>query len=214
MIDDKVKAWLTRFWFLRGVLAALVVLAPVAAALDISRYEFLRFTHAVFVGWDKIAGWLGGVIGLVPFIPHLSAIHVNALIFFLSVGAPAAMAVIAYAAGEGLSFKKISSKNLIDKYNVINFYVMLPITISILLPNIYTLMAENDSGLLYHLVFTTLLVALAAFCILFLPGYGKGVFLFFSFLATFQILYFLPIVGDIITRFTDAVLSSNDALVP
>lgn len=85
------KRWLGTFWFLRGVLAAITIANLVPSFLPISRWELLRAFHALFVGWNEVAAYLGTLIGTLPLIPRVPAGILNALLFASSVGIPAGM---------------------------------------------------------------------------------------------------------------------------
>ncbi len=65
--EETWKSWFRRFWWLRGVTAALALTALAPTFIDLSRYEFLRAFHAVIVGWNLVTEKLGEIIGEIPF---------------------------------------------------------------------------------------------------------------------------------------------------
>ena len=91
-LGEKWKAWVERFWWLRGAAAAIAVAGTVPSFLDLKSYQFLRMFHALIVGWNKLAEQIGAWIGELVSVPPISATIVNIAIFFFSVGVPAAVA--------------------------------------------------------------------------------------------------------------------------
>jgi len=77
-----------RFWVLRGVAAAIAVMEGFDKFTSLDKYEFLRAFHALLVGWNRVAAFVGRMIGYLPFLPHYSANEVNALLFASTVGIP------------------------------------------------------------------------------------------------------------------------------
>lgn len=59
------------WWWMRGVLVVMTVLVLVPAVTPIERYAILRGVHAVIINWTELTGWLGAMIGRLPFVPEL-----------------------------------------------------------------------------------------------------------------------------------------------
>jgi len=93
-MSNKIWAkWVERFWFLRGVGAALAVAALVPQVTDLSRWEFLRAFEALIFGWNNVAEWIGALVGRLPLLPTLSASTVNAIVITSSLIIPGAFAL-------------------------------------------------------------------------------------------------------------------------
>ena len=182
------KDWVRRFWWLRGVAAAITLAAIAPNYLNLSRYEFLRALHAIIVGWNMVAEILGDFIGKILFLPELSAATVNTAIFTLSVVIPTFIAVtkVHYVSDRLLEYIPISPQS--HEANSIALAIVV-----VLMPFFYYEMATKGySTDLYWTII--LIIATPLFLILpviVLPGFGRGVLFFLSFIVTVEVLYIL-----------------------
>lgn len=87
------KDWVHRFWWLRGVAAAMTLAALVPKFVDVSRYEFLAAFNAVVLEWNRFCAWLGEIIGPILFLGEIPPIVVNTAIFSSAVCLPSAIAM-------------------------------------------------------------------------------------------------------------------------
>lgn len=85
---------LSKFWFIRGFLAALTITSLLPSVIDLSRYELLKAFHAVIVGWDLICEKLGGLIGFIPFVPNIHPDLINGAIFVSLIVLPGMLAFV------------------------------------------------------------------------------------------------------------------------
>ena len=93
------KAWIQRFWWLRGVVTAVTLAALVPNFVNLSRYEFLRAFHAVIVSWNVLTTKIGQLIGKIPYLPEISGEMVSTLAFTLSICVPSLFAWFKIARG-------------------------------------------------------------------------------------------------------------------
>jgi hypothetical protein len=78
-------------WWLRGVAAALGLLLFVRQFFGYSLFETTSAVLAALALWRDLLGWLGSLIGQLPFIPPLSADQALYLSLLLSFSVPVAM---------------------------------------------------------------------------------------------------------------------------
>lgn len=88
---DALKKWAERFWIIRGIATAFLLLALVPEFTSLEKYEFLRGFHATIIGWNYVAGAIGDAIGKLPILPHLESSTVNTILFAISFGLPSAL---------------------------------------------------------------------------------------------------------------------------
>lgn len=88
MIDEKLKFWSSKYWWLRGVLFALSFTALVTSVLDWEKYELLSGIHAIIVAWNFLASSIASSINVnFPSIP-LNGNIVSALVVLFSLTVP------------------------------------------------------------------------------------------------------------------------------
>lgn len=90
----KLKNLAQRFWWLRGLVAALTLTTLVPTFMDLDRFEFLRAVHAAILGWNAVMSWAGKMIGKLPFIPELSIAAMHTIAIMVSAVVPASAAVV------------------------------------------------------------------------------------------------------------------------
>ena len=93
-LAERWKVWAERIWWIRGAAAGMAMLGAIPEFMDLSEFEFVRAFHAIIVGWNKLAAlfgdWLGRLFGFSP----ISHRVINASLFGLSFGLPAASAAL------------------------------------------------------------------------------------------------------------------------
>ena len=221
-LGDKWKAWVERFWWLRGAAAAMSVIAIVPSFLDLSRYEFLRMFHALIVGWNRVMEVVGLWIGKIPFMPTIPGSVMNTGVFFSSLIAP-----LIYA--RFVRQRKIIS--LIKEYNskhgetrnfrrearvsdvafiffviaVTGFYWML---ISGNYPRIESRWIQIVSALLVFnaVVFAFLFVTSAFVVAEELKGFARGIVYLISFFVVMEVMYLLNLFGGSLNSFACQIL--------
>ena len=87
-VQENVARWVRRLSFLRGVLAAISMLTFLSTLFGWPTWEIARFVHATLIQWKTFASWIGGLFGLIPFLPKLSADVVNYLVLLSTVTVP------------------------------------------------------------------------------------------------------------------------------
>lgn len=91
---DCLQKWAERFWFLRGITTAFLLFALIPEVTSVERYDFLRFVHAIIVGWNGLASLVGNLLGELPFVPAVDPDMVNTVLFAGAFGAPSAIALM------------------------------------------------------------------------------------------------------------------------
>ncbi len=102
------QRWLERFWFLRGVAAAVALAALVPEITDLSRWEFLRAFEWLVTNWNAWAKEIGALIGNLPWMPRLSARAVNALMLCLCLFLPSAIGTFVGSKDYTVGFSNLS----------------------------------------------------------------------------------------------------------
>lgn len=223
MMPEIWQRWAHRFWFLRGVAAAIALSALVPQFTDLSRWEFLRAFAALLVGWNGVVGYLGRLIGQLPFLPNFSADAINALLFTSTVGLPGAFVI-----AQRLRTSSVGVWVLVPMCAsvVIATYVAYVISIAPYNPSYYTLISPDghQSGPWFEsfvvrarqsfpVVCGMLLAVAVSFlgALLFLKGFARGVIVLASFILTLQVLYWLnaPWVGDVIRETANTTLRDH-----
>lgn len=219
--------WVERFWFLRGVAAALVLLQLIPEFIDLSRWELLRAFHAMLIGWNRVASAIGDLLELLPFVVEVEAKWVNFALFAGAVSFPVAM----LAANIGL--RAISSfwngAQSLQEFAPVAVWTFVASIILFLVPTIPYGIAVGIGGLDllahffvvpvsrgeyfsgWHIVLPIVfwLVALQQF-----RGYRRGIVLVATFALTLELLYLVnaPFVSEAIRDWTSHALSPEAAL--
>ncbi|MDD9726539.1 hypothetical protein PVV74_13800 [Roseovarius sp. SK2] len=84
------------FWWLRGALCTLFILGLLLTFVPNSVDPLLNFIHHFIFGWNRLMGGLGRLIGLLPFVPELSAVFVNTIALAISLVIPATISLCAW----------------------------------------------------------------------------------------------------------------------
>lgn len=215
--------WVERFWFLRGIATAILLAQLIPSFTDLSRFEILRFFHAVIVGWDRMMTQAGVHLGAILRVPPIDPTLINALLFAFTLGAPSAYymhksrwnaVVLDQFFGTGTAVKDADlkmSEGGVGKVADIAAGIVFALAYFWLYLSVVR--APASDAIAYWAVVGPLLlfhmgaVALAAWK---LPGYGKGLVYFATFVATMQILYFLqlPWLSDAVRDLTDQALNT------
>jgi len=200
-LEETWKAWIRRFWWLRGVTAALALTALVPTYIDLSRYEFLRAFHAVIVGWNLVAEKLGEIIGEIPFIPQISGETASTLIFFMSIGLPIFIVLMK----ESTTSYPFSIYPFRYIFSVFSFFLYI-IAFSVA----YYVLIAIDITIGWIIANSILFLGTFLFTILKLPGYGKGLLFIASFIIAMEILYLLktPWLAEQISQFVCEALEA------
>jgi hypothetical protein len=189
------SGWVERFWFVRGVAAAVLLVGLVPEFTSLTRFEFLKGAYALVVGWRHVAAWVGSLIGLLPVIPELDPETVGALLFTASVGAPSCYYMWQSRWPQralGMSHQSLLPPLLLAWHFLI-----------------YRDLAKADPAEWDWNTGETFLLFLflASFAVTVwkLPGYGRGVVVVLSFIVTLQLLYWLntPWFADTISSLAD-----------
>lgn len=53
------------------------------------QHQFLRAFHAIIIGWNELAAFIGEILSIIPLIPELSSDEINIAIFFICFSMPA-----------------------------------------------------------------------------------------------------------------------------
>lgn len=214
------RSWLERFWFLRGVAGAIALAQLVPEFMDLSRYEFLRAAQAVIIAWDSVASRMGQLIGTLPFLPQLTAFHVNAAIFTAAFGVPAAYVVLRRGASDAPRRPRRSIRSLAAAAILFASVMAYAFVGSVhVRMRIVDLMIDgsqreaNLAGLIFLLVVAAMFVVALLVALVSLKGYARGLVLILSFILTLQVLYYLdaPYLADWIDGWADRQLPGQDS---
>ncbi|MEL6171772.1 MAG: hypothetical protein AAFR02_07130, partial [Pseudomonadota bacterium] len=80
--------WVSKYWWLRGIVLAFTLSAIVPTFVNLSKYEFLRAFHAVIISWNDALDYIGSVVGALVLFPDLDASAINAFLFSFGIGSP------------------------------------------------------------------------------------------------------------------------------
>mgnify|MGYP001286133711 CR=1 FL=1 len=219
---DWTSIW-RRFWFLRGVVAAITIAALVPELTDLSRYEWLRAFHAFVVGWNLVASHIGKLLDWIPLLPELSAAEVNALLLLAAFGIPSSIAmyrrITEYRGERGHPFRAflISVAYLfapsfvylflaIPEHPIVTFMQREAIYLVGFLPESWV--SREITMLSPLLVFGVISVAGFVVALFRLPGLARGFVYVISFLLILELLYWAntPFLTEIVSGFADSVL--------
>ena len=227
-LAERWKAWAERIWWIRGAAAGMAMLGAIPEFMDLSEFEFVRAFHAIVVGWNKLAAlfgdWLGTLFGVSP----LSHRVINASLFGLSFGLPAASAALMpwwrkKRAGDG-------GKPLLCRDN----------HRPILLSSCFVVSTAACFGLIYYLAISlprlagapqavfvyVLLAALVLFFMVMLArvfglelhealkhlkGFRRGSVYVFCFIVVVEILYLLKVGGGSVNAFACGLLEMPES---
>ncbi len=188
--SDRWQGWLKRFWWLRGIAAAMTMAALVPQFIDVSRYEFLASFHAMIVGWNEVCRWIGSIVGEIPFLPDLSDTQVSTIVFATTVGVPVAINFYVqrrFARTEKESYSKFTE----------NFFEILlcifPIVFLVLFyHSLVTVGLPRELvSILIFIPGALLFIGSWVWAILVLHGYGRGVLYSVTFILMMELLYML-----------------------
>lgn len=98
----KLKGWSDRlkqkFWWFRGAVAgvtvATIVLGYLLQFTPLERSQIFGFVHALLGDWNRMAAWIGNLIGEIPLLPELRAGQINALLLMSVTAVPAALDLV------------------------------------------------------------------------------------------------------------------------
>ena len=210
----------SRFWWWRGIAAALSITGVIPNYTPLERLEFLRVFHAIIVGWDDVAEFFGMVIGKVLHIPDIPADMVSAFIFSLVVLPP----VSAYLWGridqevtfpksfEGNIFAEIIHKSLFPRTRnyfhkaVLVFLLLSYPTLTVTVMSFDLELGRPVSAFL--ILFSLIGACLFVVACVKIKQFGRGIVFFLSLTLSLEVLYYLnlPVVSDSIYDFTCKVL--------
>ncbi len=190
-------AWLwSTFWFLRGVLAAWLIISLVPqVAPNFSQWEALRALHALLQSWQQILTLIAQIMPPLAWF-KLTAADVFALIFTLSIGLPAAYAAATIRErfrikDEGESPKAVSERVLLDRA----FALLVGLFVLLCSFVLGALVHGGGSGIIkVYPSFVQVLVVTLLFwviAIFMLPGYFRGLVFVLGFIITIEGLYWL-----------------------
>lgn len=200
-------------WWTRGAVAAISLVSLIPNITGFTKFEFLHAITAAIAGWNKLASYLGDLIGTIPFVPELSSTVINSIaILFTTIAPP-----LIYSASYILFSKEkyfrssfvIFSLYMLFEGGRISYNLMVNIDNGIIgytsVGPDYSSVFENITGLLFVAIF--FIYSLFA-----VPNYAKGFFTVMTFLITLQILYFLntPWLIDSVNNLSCAEYSEPD----
>ncbi|UWP95724.1 hypothetical protein K3X48_01575 [Aliiroseovarius crassostreae] len=185
MIDEKLKVWSSKYWWLRGVLFALSFTALVTSVLDWEKYELLSGIHAIIVAWNFLTGSIANSVKLhIPFVP-LNGNIISALVVLFSLTIPSL--VLEFAPNQSAMYKLrfvaysffiiaamlLWGAHIFDSYTnpVVALLMLTPLTV----PQLTKILGKSSS---YAKGIASVIVALFTFEALFIlsgPSFKKKV---------------------------------------
>ncbi|WP_223478118.1 hypothetical protein [Oricola indica] len=221
-LAEFVRPWIQRFWWVRGIVAALCVITLASKIFDLPSNEVLAVIHAAIYSWEKATAWIAGI--LPNFFPFnlVGPVEARAILFAVSL-APVGIAGnlyywwwlpekieksphIAYYAG-----KYSGAEFLYNKFGPkITYYFgrsleIIGVTISVVsgffLYYYIVLLYYRDNKIAYGLLVAGVLYIAIAFILI--QPIRRGFILVLSFLLTVEVLYIArtPGVTDAIRAF-------------
>jgi len=208
----RLKEW---FWFIRGSLSAITIVGLIPTLFDFSRFEFLRFIHAVIVGWNQVANCIGKLIGQLPYIPEIPNRTVH-LVILISIFLSAAISVNYERQFRGhkdnrktqkllLPIMKVMRWSLKNKKKLILIFIALVFLdfLIFIITGINPFIAKTMANMAILLC-----VFLTGLAIYISKSFRSGVITLMGLLLTIEALYYLnlPVISDNIENFSDMVL--------
>lgn len=199
-------AWDKLRW-VRGIIAAISLVAIADYALGWDRVEFLEFTHALISSWDTFANWFYSGLGrIVPYEVEFTFIERQATSFLLVVLVPIGLGQFTKALDEIGRSNRWQSR-------LLGLVALLPLLIALFgLVNMSFVTETNEpvgedasAGIFptgFYAVLT-LFVALTLIRLMneFVPQYLKVLAFGFAFMSTLQLLHYMPVVHDLTAEF-------------
>ena len=181
--------WLQGFWFIRGVMGTMALVALIPQVTELERLEALRALYALILGWGDLMGWLGRMVGHVPFLPELSARTVTGIVFFLAIPLPGLI-------GSVREQEKAGGSSV--------FHLLVGLFFCVLIAMFYAHLLENGvrpdafagatseemvAGIFAMVFLVVAPLALVRMAILHVPGYRSGLLFTLGVIATVLIGY-------------------------
>jgi hypothetical protein len=207
------KPWVERFWFLRGIAAAIALSLFASTFTDPSRVEFLRPVHALLLAWSDAAAWLGRLIGMAPWLPDLSGDVVAALVLAASLGAPIGYALAGFLFPSGRppawTFDEDEPPIGSASPSAGGLIFCVPLGMTASFAAFLTAVQAWREDLSLPLLYSGLTVYMFVAACFVLNGFLRGVLILLAFMGAFQALYWLNTPG--LTDWVNAATASVPA---
>ena len=215
--EDKIFSWGKKFWFLRGALTALTILALLPSYLNVAQWELAKGILSIIFGWNIIMEATSKIIN--NYIPILSLTknQLNAIILIFSIMVPAALGMrrvirIVNRRRPGEIKESMAMRGLIF---IAVCYIQYEFT-QYLLPGRNRRSIASDTfydnldaiPLIWLFPLSMFLFSFYLACRL-SKGYWKGFVFFSMFLFTVNIVFYLPIIGKYLKVFSDLVVPAE-----
>lgn len=207
-------------------MAAFLLVDLVARLLDLSRYESVKIIHAVLLLWNEAASLVGTFIGLLPFVPKISAELVNVILFSVTLFGPIYVGAI-YAL---FNWHFTAENEDGDEYRVHGFFpklvwvfeyissIIIVVFMSLSGTVAYAMIITQDDPMGYILDYVPVVpwlvmsgvgVLMFAAVVKMVPSYGRGVLTVALFFTALEGLYFTPILSEPIANWADSVIENH-----
>lgn len=181
---------------------------------DLSRFQFLRAFQVVLLEWNRFTGFLGRLIGHLPFVPDLPSWLVNAMLFSMSICVPAAYGFFARSTISNVDVAAIRSipQRLVDRpvglqglRNALGpayplfaeslYFVLAIFVIPFVVFSPFDIVYADDTlfpvwiykiAIGFWVLATVFFIVVGVFSI---PRFAKALFVTISFLVTLELLY-------------------------
>lgn len=195
------------FWFVRGVIALVSVVALVPQFVDVSRFETLRAFHVILWQWREFLTFIGRLVGQIPFLPEISYETLSVVLVVINIIIPLVYSFfVARSKGE-----QENNLNFLDT----DFGAIVLASVAILGASIDIFVLENqgltgspelaEPSEFGALRFLQLIMLAWVISVIFrnLPKYRSGVLFVFGFWLCAEVLYFIgsPILSEAVNGF-------------
>ena len=181
---------ISRFVWLRGVIAGFAILSFLPNYIPFSQLEILKAVHATIIGWNELSKIVGEVIGKIPFFPSLSPSMVNTILVASTIIGPAWFSI----------YSETGIRQHPNEFLIKVTAILLGALLGVLL---FAFFVENERRQ-YAVIFWGGNFIFLVFALMYMPSYRSGFIFVVGFLFVFELLYLVnnPYIERSVKNFT------------
>ncbi|RYY97632.1 MAG: hypothetical protein EON61_20100 [Alphaproteobacteria bacterium] len=206
--------------FVRGFVGGMSALTLFADVIGLQSYEAAHVIHALVVGWSEVARQIGELIGLIPFLPPLSAGVVNTIVFMGTVTIPALFGIRKFWSPVDLpdrprwlryvtnwllplllGYLFIFGTIVFQGADIFSLTLKQPVPVS------STILQFISEGQRLSIFFLCVVMQFVIAC--WLSAFRKGALTLVGLLLAAELLYFAPIAGPFVKTWADGILNAG-----